>query len=72
MVYKVYGNPQLHSLTLTGLGFFDMFRFGGGREMPLSLLSLLFVNLSQRNFVQGLTIKALAQIWKNHIKLMTS
>ena len=32
MVYKVYGNPQLHSLTLTGLGFFDMFRFGGGAD----------------------------------------
>ena len=29
-----------------------------------SSLSSLFVDLSQQNFVQGLTIKALAQIWK--------
>ena len=36
------------ALILIGLGFFDMFRF---------------VDLSQRNFVQGLTIKALPQIW---------
>ena len=27
------------------------------------LLSSSFVDLSQENFVQGLTIKALAQIW---------
>ena len=47
-------------LTLIGLGFFEMFRFGGGGPPLYSL----FVNLSQRNFVQGLTIKALAQIWK--------
>ena len=33
------------------------------------LLSSLFVNLSQRNFVQGLTIKALAQIWKKLHKI---
>ena len=59
-------------LTLIGLGFFDMFRFGGGGRMPLSLLSSMFVDLSQRNFVQQLTIKALAQIWKNLQELMTS
>ena len=33
------------------------------------LLSSLFVDLSQRNFVQGLTIKALAQIWKKLHKI---
>ena len=32
-------------------------------------LSSLFVDLSQRNFVQRLTIKALAQIWKNLHKI---
>ena len=36
-------------------------------------LSSLFVDLSQQNFVQGLTIKALARLWKKIcIKLMTS
>ena len=45
-------------------GLFDMFMFGGGGvdTTPPPLLSSLFVNLSQRNFVQGLKIKALAQI----------
>ena len=32
-------------------------------------LSSLFVALSQQNFAQGLTIKALAQIWKNLHKI---
>ena len=37
---------------------------GGGRGMLPSLLFSLFKDLLQRNFVQGLTIKALAQIWE--------
>ena len=37
--------------------------------MPLPLLSSLFVKLSQRSFVQGLKIKALAQIWKKLHKI---
>ena len=42
----------------------------GADAAPLPpLLSSLFVDLSQRNFVQGLTIKALAQIWKNLHKI---
>ena len=41
-----------------------MFRFGWGGCRPLPLLSLLFVDLLQRNFAQGLTIKALAQYGK--------
>ena len=40
-----------------------MFRVGG--MSPLSCLSSLFVDILQRNFVHRLTIKALAQIWKN-------
>ena len=32
-------------------------------------LSSLFVDLSQRNFLQGFTIKALAQIWKKLHKI---
>ena len=32
--------------------------------MPPPLLSSLFVDLSQRNCVKRLTMKALAQIWK--------
>ena len=38
----------------------------GGRRVspPPPLLTLLFVDLSKRNFVHGLPIKALAQIWK--------
>ena len=52
-----------------GLGFFDMFRFGGGgADAATPLLSSLFVDLSQGNFVQQLTIKALAQIWKRNYK----
>ena len=45
-------------------GLFDMFRFGEGRMPPPPSLPSLFVDLWQRNFVQGLTIKALAQICK--------
>ena len=56
------------SLTLIGLGFFDIFRFGGGADAAPSLSSL-FVALSQQNFVQGFIIKTLAQIWKNLHKL---
>ena len=49
-------------------GLFGIFRFGDAAL----LLSSLFVDLSQQNFVQRLTIKALAQIWeKICIKLMT-
>ena len=33
------------------------------------LLSSLFVDLLQPNFVQGLTIKASAQFWKNLHKI---
>ena len=44
-----------------------MFRFGGTDAAPL--LSSLFVDLSQQNFVQELTIKALAQICKNLHKI---
>ena len=50
-------NPNRTGLFLTCLGL-----GGGGGCRPL--LSSLFVDLSQRNFVQGLKIKALAQIWK--------
>ena len=42
---------------------------GFAGRMPPPLFSPLFVDLSQRNFVQGLTIKALAQIWKNLHKI---
>ena len=35
---------------------------------PPPLLSSLFVYLSQRNFVQRLTIEALAQLWKKFTK----
>ena len=62
----------LSKLTLIGLGFFDIFRFGRRHPCPPPPLSSLFVNLSQRNFVQGLRIKALAHVWKNCIKLLTS
>ena len=53
-------------LTLIGLAFFTCLglRGGGGGGRCLPLLSSLLVDLSQRNFVQGLTIKALAQMWK--------
>ena len=51
-------------LNLIGLSFFDMFSLGGGGCRPPPLLSSLLEDLSQRNFVQGLTIKALAQILK--------
>ena len=49
-----------------------MFRLGGGGgggAMPPFLSSSLLVDLSRRNFLQGLTIKALAQIWKNLYKI---
>ena len=49
-------NPNRTGLFLTSSGL------GGGDAAPL--LSSLFVALSQQNFVRGLTIKALAQIWK--------
>ena len=53
-------------LTLIGLDCLDMFRLGGGGGGGACRppLSSLFEDLSQENFVQGLTIKALAQIWK--------
>ena len=57
--FKLLNFCNGHFVTLIGLGFFDMFRF----FLP-PLLSSLFVDLSQRTFVQGLTIEALAQIWK--------
>ena len=50
-------------LTLIGLGFLTSLGWGGGGGAAPSLSSL-FVALWQQNFVQGLTIKALAQIWK--------
>ena len=37
--------------------------------MPPPSLSSLFVALLQQTFVQGLTIKALAQIWKKLYKI---
>ena len=54
------------ALTLIGLGFLTCLGLGGGGGggSYRPLLSSLFVDLSQRNFVQGLTIKALAQMWK--------
>ena len=64
-------------LTLIGLAFFDMFRFGGwgdaaSTNRPHYYLRCLWTYW-QRNFVQGFTIKALAEIWeKIYIKLMTS
>ena len=51
-------------LTLIGLDCLDMFRLGGGGGRMPPPLSSLFEDLSQQNFVRGLTIKALAQIWK--------
>ena len=57
---------SLLCLTPIGLGFFYMLRFGG-ETAPL--LSSLFVDLSKQNFVQGLTIKALHQIWKKLHKI---
>ena len=61
-------NPNRTGLFLTCLGL-----GGGGGGGGCRLSSSLFVDLSQRNFVQGLTIKALAQIWRKIcIKLMTS
>ena len=56
----------LATLTLIGLGFFDILRFGGGADATPSLSSL-FAALSQQNFVQGLTMKALAQIWRKKL-----
>ena len=53
-------NPNGTGLFLTCLGL-----GGGCRPLPPPLSSSLFVDLLQPNFVQGLTIKALTQIWKN-------
>ena len=53
-------NPNQTGLFLTCLGWGG----GGGGGCRPPLLSSFFVNLFQRNFVQGLKIKALAQIWK--------
>ena len=59
-------NPNRTGPFLTSLGL------GGGADAAPSLSSL-FVALSQQTFVQGLTIKALPQIWKKIcIKSMTS
>ena len=57
---KIEIGTAIKSENALRLSFFYVFRFGG----RLPLLSSLFVDLSQRNFVQGLTIKALARIWK--------
>ena len=45
--------------------FTYMFRFGGEGRIPPPLS--LFV--SQQNFMQGMTVKALSQIWKNLHKI---
>ena len=58
-------NPNQTGLFLICLGL-EGGGGGGGCRPPLSSL---FVNLSQRNFVQGLKIKALAQIWKKLHKI---
>ena len=67
--YQNFNFLFLATLTIIGLGFFDIFRFGeGGEGDATPSLSSLFVALSQQNFVQGLTMKALAQIWKKFVK----
>ena len=43
-----------------------MFRFEGDAT---PIIFSLVVNVSQRNFVHGMTIKALAQIWKKLHKI---
>ena len=55
------------NLTLIGQGFLTSLGLGGGGRHPS--LSSLFVALSQQNFVLRLTIKALAEIWKNLHKI---
>ena len=57
-----HGKRFFH-LTLIGLGFFlTCLGLGGG------IRSMLFVDLSQRNFAQQLIIKASAQIWEKFYK----
>ena len=58
----LYLNPNRTGPFLISLGLL----WGG---MPPPSLSSLFVAPSQQNFVQGLTIKALAIIWKNLHKI---
>ena len=57
------------TLTLTGLDFSNMFRFflllGGDAPQ----LTLLFVDLSHRNFAKRLAVKTLTQIWKKLHKI---
>ena len=61
---------MLHSFNPNHTGLFlTCLCWGGGGADAAPLLSSLFVNLSQRNFVQGLKIKALAQIWKKLHKI---
>ena len=49
------------------MGFLTSLGWGGGCAAPS--LSSLFVALWQQNFVLGLSIKALAQIWKKLLKV---
>ena len=55
-------NTDFNFLNPNRIGLFDMSSLGVQMPTTHPLLSSLIVDLSQRNFVQGLTIKALAQI----------